>query len=406
MSGEIRGFRFRFYPTLKQRRYLSRAFGIGRFVWNWALSAKRGAYQERKESIGLSQLSRMLTALRNEKPWMKEIDRQVQGQSLRDLDRAYQNFFAKRAKFPRFKSRHGEQSVRFAFDHRHTGKSSAWAKRAIVLPGVGECRIADSLSEWPTLPSMVTVRRDACGDYWLSFAVESMNTVVAAEHMIGVDVGITDLAVTSDGWKSGQLVGLREKAATLKRYQRRVSRRVKGSNRRRDAKVRLARLHRKIANARKDFAHKVSDRITKSANVIVLETLNVAGMLKNHSLARSLSDAAMSELHRQIQYKAARRGGTVIRVDRWAPTSKVCSGCGHHVGEMPLSVRSWTCTECGSEHDRDVNAARNLLALGRGTALTRGDKRGSESAQAGSVLLVEPRISAVTRRRMDRQRVA
>jgi putative transposase len=140
--------------------------------------------------------------------------------------------------------------------------------------------------------------------------------------------------------------------------------------------------------------------------VVVIETLDVAGLLKNHHLARSISDAAMSELHRQIDYKVARRGGTVIRVDRWAPTSKVCNGCGHRRGELPLSVRSWTCPECGSEHDRDVNAAKNVLALGRGTASMRGDERGSGVAQAAPVLSVEPRISAAARRRTDRRRAA
>jgi putative transposase len=199
---------------------------------------------------------------------------------------------------------------------------------------------------------------------------------------------------------------LKDKAAQLRRYQRRFSRRVKGSKRRADAKRRLARLHRRIADARRDFTHKVSARIATSANVVVVETLNVAGMVKNHNLARSIGDAAMSELHRQINYKVARRGGTVIRVDRWAPTSKVCSGCGHCMGEMPLSVRSWTCPECGSEHDRDVNAARNLLALGRGTASMCGDERGSGEAQAAPVLSVEPRISAATQRRADRRRAA
>jgi putative transposase len=406
MSGSMRGFRFRFYPTLNQRRYLARAFGTARHVFNWGLATKREAYAERQESIGYLQLSRMLTASKTQKPWLAEVDRQIQTQALRDLDRAYQNFFKKRARFPRFKSRHGPQSVRFAFDHRHTGKTRAWAKRILVLPGIGECRIADSLEAWPQRPALVTVRRDMCGDYWISFATEAPALEAAPDRMLGVDAGITDLAVTSDGWKSGQLIGLRDKAAQLRRYQRRVSRRVKGSKRRADAKLRLARLHRRIADARRDFTHKVSAHIADSANVVVMETLHVAGMVKNHKLARSLSDAAMSELHRQIDYKVARRGGTVIRVDRWAPTSKVCSGCGHRRGEMPLSVRSWTCAECGSEHDRDVNAAKNVLALGRGTASMRGDERGSGGAQAAPVLSVEPRISAATRRRTDRRRAA
>jgi putative transposase len=406
MSGSMRGFRFRFYPTLKQRRYLARAFGTARHVFNWGLATKRDAYAERQESIGFVQLSRMLTASKMEKPWLADVDRDVLTQALRDLDGPYQNFFKKRGRFPRFKNCHGAQSVRFRFDHRHVGKISAWAKRILVLPQIGECRIADSLDAWPQKPAMVTVRRDVCGDYWISYATETPALERAPERMIGVDVGITDLAVTSDGWKSGQLKGLKDKAAQLRRYHRRVSRRIKGSKRRAEAKRRLARLHRRIADARKDFTHKISTHIASSASVVVMETLNVAGLLKNHNLARSLSDAAMSELHRQINYKVARRGGTAIRVDRWAPTSKVCSGCGHRTGDMPLSVRSWTCPGCGSEHDRDVNAARNVLALGRGTASMRGDERGSGEAQAAPVLSVEPRISAAARRRTDRRRAA
>jgi putative transposase len=406
MSGSMRGFRFRFYPTLKQRRYLARAFGTARHVFNWGLATKRDAYAERQESIGFVQLSRMLTASKMEKPWLADVDRDVLTQALRDLDGAYQNFFKKRGRFPRFKNCHGAQSVRFRFDRRHVGKISAWAKRILVLPGIGECRIADSLEAWPQRPALVTVRRDLCGDYWISYASQAPALEAAPDRMIGVDVGITDLAVTSDGWKSGQMTGLRDKAAQLRRYQKRVSRRVKGSQRRAEAKRRLARLHRRIANARRDFTHKVSAHIAARANVVVMETLHVAGMAKNHNLARSLSDAAMSELHRQINYKVARRGGTVIRVDRWAPTSKVCSGCGHCRGDMPLSVRSWICPECGSEHDRDVNAAKNVLALGRGTASMRGDERGSGGAQAAPVLSVEPRISAAAQRRMDRRRAA
>lgn len=407
MSGAIRGFRFRFYPTLRQRRYLSRVFGCARFVWNWALATKREAYRERQESIGFAELSRRLTALRIERRWLTEIDRQVEQSSLRDLDRAYQNFFARRAKFPRFKNRYGEQTIRFAFDHRHAGKSSAWGKRILILPGAGECRIADSLTEWPSMPRLVTVRRDACGSYWISFASESREPIIAADRAIGVDVGITDLAVTSDGWKSGQITGLREKAKKLRRYQRRVSRRKKGSKRRAMAKRRVAKLHRRISNVRKNFAYQVSHRITASANVIVLETLNVKGMLRNHALARSLSDAALGEIHRQIEYKAARRGGTVIRVGRFEPTSKVCSDCGYCMESMSLSVRSWTCPSCGSEHDRDVNAARNLLALGRGTPeVTRGEIGEQERRKASPMPVAEPRIDAVIRKRSDRRRVA
>ncbi len=180
----------------------------------------------------------MLTASRTEKPWLAEVDRQIQTQALRDLESAYQNFFKKRAKFPRFKSRHGPQSVRFVFDHRHTGKTRAWAKRILVLPGIGECRIADSLEAWPQ-KARAGDRAARCGvaTTGSAYATEAPALEAAPDRMIGVDVGITDLAVTSDGWKSGQLTRLKDKAAQLRRYQRQISRRVKGSNRRDDGQA-------------------------------------------------------------------------------------------------------------------------------------------------------------------------
>jgi putative transposase len=391
----MRGFKFRFHPTLKQRRYLAQAFGVRRFVWNWALATKRDAYREHGESIGLCGLSRLFTKLRNEKKWLKEVNRQVQTQTLRDLNHAYSDFYAKRSNYPRFKNRSAPQSIRFGMESRHPSKTKAWAIQKLVLPHLGECRLVNSYGEWPAMPSLVTVQRDRCGLYWVCFSAEAQERIVAPDGAVGVDVGLANLAVTSDGWKSGQLAGLREKAVRLRRYQRHLSRKRRGSRRRAKARVRFARLHQRIAFARKNFIHQVSHRITSRADVIALETLNIAGMLKNHTFARALADASLGELHKQIQYKAARRGGTVIRVGRFEPTSKVCSDCGHYMSSMLLSVRSWTCPGCGSEHDRDVNAARNVLAIARGAGeFTRGDRGGSEAAQAGSVPLDEPRICA------------
>ena len=377
----MRGFRMKFRPTLAQRRYLACAFGVARFVWNWALSTKREAYQQKQATIGWLDLSKRLTALRTEKPWLTQVDRQTQQQSLRDLDAAYKHFFAKRVRFPRFKSRSSPQSVRFILDGRSGKKFRAWAERRLVLPGLGACRLINSFATWPSMPKMLTASRDACGDYWISFAAQVDRLPMAPDHDIGVDVGITDLAVSSDGWKSGQKKVSKKKAAQLRRYQRQMSRRVSGSKRRGVAKRKAARLQRQIANIRKDFVHKVSHQIATTARSVVLETLNVQGMVANHHLARSLSNASMSELHRQIEYKVTQRSGTVIWVDRWAPTSKRCSNriCGAVIDTLPLSVRSWICPSCGSEHDRDVNAARNTLAIGLGRAeFTRGDWRVQE----------------------------
>jgi putative transposase len=377
----MRGFRMKFRPTLAQRRYLACAFGVARFVWNWALGTKRDAYQVDGTSVGFAELSRCLTVMRVEKPWLTEVDRQLQEQSLRDLYQAFANFFAKRARLPKFKSRKSPQSIRFVLDARHSGKVRAWAERKLILPGLGECRLIDSYPEWPEMPKMVTVSRDACGDYWIGFASKVALLPQAPDRKIGVDVGITDLATTDEGWQSGQYKVPDKKAARLKRYQRQVSRRVPGSNRRNVARERAARLQREIANSRRDFVHRTSLHIASSARVVNIETLNVKGMMANHNLARALSNASMSEPLRQIEYKVEHRGGTLIRIDRWEPTSKRCSNksCGAVIDKLPLSVRSWICPKCGTTHDREVNAARNTLEVGSGgPEVTRGDWRVQE----------------------------
>ena len=375
----LRGYRFRFEPTLRQRRYLARAFGVSRFVFNWALALRREAYQRDGTSIGFAEISRRLTALKAEKPWLAEVDRQLQTQSLRDQERAFSAFFQNRARYPRFKSRRGPQSVRVVIDQRSQRKRAAWSRQEITLPLMGRVRFRNSFSEaWPVMPKLMTISRDACGSYFLSFSAPSPWLAQAPDTRIGVDVGIADLAVTSAGWKSGALKVARTDERRLKRYQRQLARRKPGSRRRQQARVRLARLQRRIACQRRNFLHQVSHRIASSARTVVLETLNVKGMQANHNLAAALGNASLSELHRQIRYKVQRRQGSVIQVDPWMPSSKTCSACGYCLEDLPLSVRQWSCPACGTLHDRDINAARNLMNVGPGRVeVTRSDWRGS-----------------------------
>jgi len=216
------------------------------------------------------------------------------------------------------------------------------------------------------VPKMVTVRRDAAGRYFVSMMAETeVQPMPQKTNAVGIDAGLKDIVVTDAGWKSGNPRHLRKAARKLKRAQRALSRKTKGSNRRKAAVARVARLHAKVAGARADWLHKLSTGLVREHGLLAIEDLNVKGMARSR-LAKSIGDAAWGELRRQLTYKAEWYGRELVVIDRWAPTSKVCSDCGSKRDSMPLKVRTWTCPDCGAEHDRDINAARNILALATG----------------------------------------
>lgn len=217
----------------------------------------------------------------------------------------------------------------------------------------------------PSVPSTVTVSKDPSGRYFVSLLCEvKPEPLPPTDRAVGVDLGITDLVVTSDGFKSGNPKFLEADLRKLQRAQRRLSRKQKGSNRREKQRRRVARLHARIADCRRDYLHKLTTKLIRENQTVCLESLCVAGMMKNRHLSRAIGQSAWSELTRQLEYKAERYGRTVVRIGRFEPTSKRCSNCEHHVKELPLSVRAWTCERCGTVHDRDINAACNILAVG------------------------------------------
>ena len=363
----MRAYQYRFYPTAAQRLLLDRYFGTARWAWNHALERRSKAYRRRKESITGVDISRAITQLKKTSryAWIKLTPATVVVQRLRDQDTAFQNFFAGRARYPRFKKRGSGDRIRFQLDQRQVDRMYRPGE-LLKLPGLGPLKLKWSRSP-NGKPKMVTVRRDAAGAYFVSFACEELiQPLPAAAGVVGVDTGITDLIVTSDGFKSGAGRHLAAKAARLARAQRVVARRKKGSNRRRQAVARVAKLHRQVRDARADFTHKLSTTLIRENQVICVEDLNVKGMMKNRRLARSLADAAMGELHRQLAYKAQWHGRELHVIDRWAPSSKVCSGCGHKLDALPLSVRHWVCPQCEASHDRDINAAVNIRTIGTG----------------------------------------
>jgi putative transposase len=296
-----------------------------------------------------------LPKLKQEFEWLAEADSQALQQSLQCLARAYENFFAKRGRFPRFKSKHGRQSIQYPQRVKIDGSR-------IYLPKVGwvKCIVhREIFGKFRT----VTVSRNACGQFHA--AVLTRNDVALPDvsiegKAIGVDVGLTHLTVTSNGSKFGNPRHLNKAAKNLKRKQQSLSRKKKGSNSRNKARKLVARAHQRVADARKDHLHKLSRRIVNENQVIAVEDLHVKGMLKNHNLARAVSDVGWSMLANFLEYKAAREGKAFIRCDRWFPSSKACSDCGAVCDKMPLNVRSWTCAHCGAVHDRDVNAAKNI----------------------------------------------
>jgi len=356
-----RSYKYRIYPNAAQRQQLAREFGCARFVWNTCLAWRSDAYK-RGEKVTAVDFSRELTQLKKLEPytWLNEVSSVTLVQKLRDQDRAFSNFFAKRAKYPRFKKRSHAQSVRYQIDQR-IAVNLYRAGELLKLPKLGPLKVR--WSRIPEgIPKMVTLSMDAAGRYFASFSVEQSIEAYPQKTnaAVGLDFGVKDVVVTSDGWKSGNPRHLRKLLRRLKHEQRIQSRRKKGSNRWHAQRIRVARLHARIADARRDWLHKLSTMLVREHGFIAIEDLHVRGMMRNRCLAQAIGDVGMSELRRQLEFKSAWHGRVIEAVNRFAPTSKTCSACGLVLDKLPLSVREWHC-ECGAIHDRDVNAARNIL---------------------------------------------
>lgn len=358
-----RAYRFRFYPTPEQEQVLARTFGCARFAYNHMLRLRTDAWFQRQERIGYHETSAALTALKKDPEfvWLNEVSSVPVQQALRHLQTAFGNFFAKRAKYPTFKRKDGPQSAEY------TTSAFKWDGKTLKLAKM-DAPLAIRFSR--TIPraakvTTVTVSKDAAGRYFVSMLCD--DTVSAkpdAAGKVGIGLGLTHFAILSTGEKIAAPNTFRRHEAKLAKLQRRLAKKQTGSARRAKAKRKVARLHAKVADARKDFLHKLSTRLINENQVIAIESLAVANMQKNRCLAKSISDASWSEFVRQLEYKAQWYGRTLIGIDRWYPSSKRCSDCGHTVPKLPLSVREWVCPECGTTHDRDINAARNVLAAG------------------------------------------
>ena len=358
-----RAYRFRCYPSPEQEVILARTFGCARFAYNHMLRLRTDAWFKEQKRIDYHATSAALTALKKQPEfvWLNEVSSVPVQQALRHLQTAFANFFAKRARYPSFKRKDGPQSAEY------TTSAFKWDGKALKLAKMGtplDVRFSRTIPRAAKVTT-VTVSKDAAGRYFVSMLCD--DTVAPkpeAASRVGIDLGLTHFAILSTGEKVAAPNMFRQHEAKLAKLQRRLTKKQKGSARRAKAKRKVARLHAKVADARRDFLHKLSTRLINENQVIAIESLAVSNMQKNRCLAKSISDASWSEFVRQLEYKAQWYGRTLIGIDRWYPSSKRCSDCGYTVPKLPLSVREWVCPECGTTHDRDINAARNVLAAG------------------------------------------
>ncbi|MCX4857339.1 RNA-guided endonuclease InsQ/TnpB family protein [Streptomyces canus] len=378
-----RAFKYRFCPTDVQAAELSRTFGCVRRVYNMALAARTAAWA-RQERVNYNQTSALLTAWKKteELAYLNEVSSVPLQQALRHLQVAFTNFFGKRAKYPRFKSR--KKSRKSA---EYTTSGFRFREGKLTLAKMSEPLAIVWSRPLPegAQPSTVTVSLDAAGRWFVSMLCEDpgVRPLAATDAAVGVDVGLDHLLTLSTGEKIANPRHERRDRARLALAQRRLAKKAKGDGANRaKARQKVAKIHAKIADRRRDALHKLSSRLVHENQVVVIEDLTVRTMLKNHTLARAISDAAWAQFRTMLEYKATWYGRELVVVDRWFPSSKLCSACGTLQNRMPLHVRTWTC-DCGTTHDRDVNAAKNLLAAGLAVSVCGAGVRPQRSTPGG-----------------------
>ncbi len=349
----------RFYPTKEQEEIINKTFGCVRFVYNSVLRWRMDAYYNDGVSVGYLESSKCIQVLKQDNPWLGEVSFVALQQSVRNQQSAYKNFFDKRAGYPKFKKKKNRQSFRLV------GTAVRWDGNNLRIPKTDvPLKIRWSYDK-PESISSLTISRDPSGRYFVSLTTEFEPDVLPpTDSMIGVDLGVKDVIATSDGYKSGALKLTKKHENKLAYLQRKLSKKQKGSSNYHKLNKKIAKLHAKIADTRKDFLHKISRKLVNENQVIAFEDLNVRGMMQNRKLSKAIGDIGMYELKRQVQYKSEWAGRTFVEIDRFFPSSKRMSCCGHVLDKLSLSERTVVCPECGEIHDRDTNAARNILAAG------------------------------------------
>jgi len=366
-------YKYRIYPNLEQQKTISKIFGCCRFIFNRFLAERIEAYNRDGKTISRFEQDRNLTELKKELIWLKEADSTALQAVIQNLEAAYQNFFRRikngeKAGFPKFKSK---RSNRKSYKTKTVGKNIEVLEKSIKLPKLGlvECRVSKQVEGWII---SATVSQNPSGKYFVSVCcTDVMLSALSREAfaktgaVTGIDVGIKDFAITSDGNKFDNPKYLSKSEKKLVREQRRLSRKPKGSQNRNKARIKVAGVHEKIANQRNDFLHNITTNLVKDYDVISIESLKIKNMVKNHKLAKSISDVSWGEFVRQLEYKCHWYGKTLVKIPTFFASSQTCHKCGfQNVAVKDLSVRKWICPNCGAEHDRDINAAINILNKG------------------------------------------
>ena len=379
-----KAYKYRMYPTQERAHILARTFGCCRYVYNWALRQRTDAFFQRGERLYYNQLAVLLTDLKKqeETAWLAEVSSVPLQQALRHLDRAFRNFFESRAQYPTFHKKHGVQAATYA------ANAFTWDGKELTL-----ARMETPLDiHWSRAlpkgvkPTSVTISKDGANRYFVSILVEEeIKHLPIVNKQVGLDLGLKSMVITSDGHTYGNPKFAASDEKKLAKAQRRPAKKQKGSQNRRKAQLKVARIHARIADRRRDYQHKLSTEIIRENQIVCIESLHVKNMVQNHKLAKAISDVGWSEFVRQLEYKAEWYGRTLIKIDKWYPSSKRCFDCGHILDSLTLDIRHWTCPECGVAHDRDINAARNILAVGL-TASACGEmvRPGRAKARTGS----------------------
>jgi putative transposase len=360
-----RAYRYRCYPTPTQAAVLARTFGCARFVYNWALRLRTEAYYELQERLSYVDLSAALTTLKqqSETVWLNEVSSVPIQQALRHLETALRNFFAGRAKYPTFHKKHGAQSATYA------SSAFRWdaAQRTLTLAKMDTPLHIHWSRPLPdgAAPTTITLSRDTAGRYFVSILIEEeLAPLPLVDAQVGIDLGLHDMVALDSGKKVGNPRFFAQDAKKLAQAQRRLAKKQRGSRNRDKARKKVARIHARIADRRRDFTHKLSTRLIRENQTICIESLRVKAMVKHPTLAKAIHDVGWGEFVRQLEYKAHWYGRTLVAIDRWYPSSKRCHACGHVLDALALETRHWTCPECGAIHDRDTNAAQTILAVG------------------------------------------
>ena len=367
-----KAYKFRLYPNKTQEILIQKTFGCVRIVYNYFLDKRITAYKEDKVTLTFNKCSKELTKLKQELIWLKEPDKCSLQNALKNLDRAFQNFFDREnVGYPKFKSKKNRhKSYRTSFTHNNI----AFEGNRIKLPKIGRVRIRDKQIPQGRILN-ATVSQTPSGKYFVSICCTDVEKpkFVRTDKYVGIDLGIKDFVITSDGDKYSNPKYLKQSLNKLAKLQKELSRKTRGGSNWDKARIKVARLHERITNQRKDMLNKLSSELVGKYDVICIEDLQVSNMVKNHNLAQSISDASWSEFVRQLEYKSKWYGKELIKVDRFFPSSQTCNVCGYiNKATKNLAVRTWICPNCNAKHDRDINASINILHEGMRTVGTTG----------------------------------